>query len=59
VLDQTPVPREQGARRHDPMQPQGSGQQPRQRGDHCAVGPVWRWAGDLTAKDGDLVPEIG
>ena len=29
----------------------------RGRGDHCAVGPVASWGGDLTAHDGDLMPE--
>jgi len=52
-----PVPGEQGAGRHDPVQSKRAGQQPRQRGDHGATGPVWRWAGDLTAQDGGLVPE--
>ena len=57
VLDQAPVPGEQGARRHDPVQPEASGQQPRQRGDHGAVGPVRLRAGDLTAQHRDLVPQ--
>jgi hypothetical protein len=48
---------EQGAGRHDSMQPRAAGQQPRQRGDHGAVGPVRLRAGDLTAQDRDLVPQ--
>jgi hypothetical protein len=51
------VPREQGAGRHDPVQPKAAGQQPCQRGDHGAVSPVRRWAGDLTAQDRDLMPQ--
>jgi hypothetical protein len=54
---QAPVPGEQGAWRHDPMQLTASGQQPRQRGDDGAVGPVRLRAGDLTAQDRDLVPQ--
>jgi hypothetical protein len=38
--DQTPVPAQQRARGHQPAQPQRSGQQPGQRGDHRTVGPV-------------------
>jgi hypothetical protein len=33
------------------------GQQPRQRGDHGPVGPVWLGADDLTAQDRDLMPQ--
>jgi hypothetical protein len=57
VLDQAPVPGEQGAGCHDPVQPQVGGQQPRQRGDHRTVSPVRLRAGDLAAKDRDLVPQ--
>jgi hypothetical protein len=49
------VPGEQGAGRHDPVQPQVPGQQPRERGDHGAVSPVWFRAGDLAAQDGKLM----
>jgi len=56
VLDQAPVPGEQGRGRHDPVQPKVPGQQPRQRGDHRAVSPVRLRAGDLAAQDRDLVP---
>ncbi len=57
LLDQPPVPGQQRARRHDPMQPKALGQQPRQRGDHSTVGPVWLRADELTAHDGNLVPQ--
>ena len=46
-----------GAGRHDPVQPKAVGQQPRQRGDHGAVGPVRLRTGDLTAQDPDLMPQ--
>jgi hypothetical protein len=39
------------------VQPELPGQQACQSGDHGAVGPVQRGAGDLAAQDGDLVPE--
>jgi hypothetical protein len=39
------------------MQPQVSGQQPRQGSEHGAVSPVWLRAGDLPAQDCDLVPK--
>jgi hypothetical protein len=51
------VPGEQRGGRHDPVQLQVPGQQPRQRCDYCAVGPVWLRAGDLAAQDRDLVPQ--
>jgi hypothetical protein len=51
------VPGEQGARRDNPVQPQACGQEPRQCGDHGAVGPVRPRAGDLPAQDGDLMTE--
>ena len=57
VLDQAPVPGEQGARRHDPIGPKTLGQQSRQRGDHGTVGPVRLRAADLTAQDRKLVPQ--
>ena len=57
VLDQPPVPGEQGAGRHDPVQPKAPGQQPRHGGDHGAVGPVRLRAGHLTTQDRDLVPQ--
>jgi hypothetical protein len=55
--DQAPVPGEQSARGHDPVEPQARGQQPGQGGDHGAVGPVRPGAGNLAAQDGDLMPE--
>ena len=51
------MPGEQGAGRHDPVQPKALGQQPRQGGDYGPVGPVWLRAGGLTAQDRDLVPQ--
>ena len=57
VLDQAPVPGEQGAGCHDPVQPQVPGQQPRERGDHRPVGPVQLRAGDPAAEDRDLIPQ--
>ena len=46
-----------GARCHDPVQPQVSGQQPRQSGDHRTVSPVRLGAGDVAAQDRDLMPQ--
>jgi len=54
---QAPVPGEQGARCHEPVQPQVPGQQPGERGDHGPVGPVQLRTGDLAAQHGDLVPQ--
>ena len=56
LLDQPPVPGQQGARCHDPMQPKASGAQPHQRGDHGAADPVRLRASQLTADDRSLVP---
>src|SRR4051812_19488261 len=42
---------------HDPAKPQVTGRQPRERGDHSAVGPVWFGEGGLAAEDCDLVPK--
>ena len=50
ALDQAPVPGEQGAGCHDPVQPQVPVQQPRQRGDHGPVSPVLLRAGGLTRR---------
>jgi len=44
-LDHAPVPGKQGAGRHDPVQLQVPGQQPRQCGDHRTVSPVRSRAG--------------
>jgi hypothetical protein len=57
VLYQASVPGEQGAGRHDPMQAKALGQQPRQCGNHGAVGPVRLRAGNLTTQDRNLVPQ--
>ncbi len=51
------MPGQQGARGHDPVQPQVPGQQPGQGGEHGTVGPVWPWSDDLTPQHGDLVPQ--
>ena len=51
VLDQAQVPGERGAGRHDPVQAQVPGQQPRQGGDHCPVSPGPLRAGNLAAQD--------
>jgi hypothetical protein len=57
VLDDVPMPGEQSAGRHDPVQPQAFWQQSRQGGHHGAVGPVRLRAGDLTTEDSDLMTE--
>jgi hypothetical protein len=57
LLDQAPVPGEQGTGCHDPVQPQVPGQQSRQGGHHGAVSPVRSRAGDLTTQDSDLMTE--
>jgi hypothetical protein len=51
------VPDGQGAGRHDPVQPQVPGQEPRERGDHSTVSPVRFRLGDAAAQDCDLVPQ--
>ena len=45
------------AGRHDPVQPEVSGQQSRERGDHGPIRPVQLRASDLTAQHSDLVPQ--
>jgi hypothetical protein len=55
--DQAPVPGQQRAWSHDPVQPQVPGQHPSQGRDHGAVRPVRLGAGDLAAQDGDLMPQ--
>jgi hypothetical protein len=42
---------------HDPVQPKVPGEQPRERGDHGAVSPVWFRADDLAAQDRDLMTQ--
>jgi hypothetical protein len=56
-LEQPPVPGQQGARCHDPVQPQVSGQQPGQRGEHGTVSPVRPRARGLTPQHRDLMPQ--
>jgi hypothetical protein len=56
-FDQTTVPGEQGAGRHDPMSPQALRQQSCQCSEHTAVGPIRRRAGDLTSQYRDLMPQ--
>jgi hypothetical protein len=48
---------QQGARGHDPVQPQAAGQQPRQGGKYGTVSPVRSRAGDLPPQRRDLVAE--
>jgi len=56
-FDQTTVPGEQGAGRHDPMSPQALRQQSCQCSEHTAVGPIRLRAGDLTSQYRDLMPQ--
>ena len=46
-----------GPKFHDPVPSKMPGQQPCERGDHGAIGPVRFRAGDLTAQDRNLVPQ--
>jgi len=55
LADQAPVPGQQGARGHDPMQPQAAGQQRCQRGEYRPVSPVRSWPGDLPPQHRDLM----
>jgi hypothetical protein len=57
LVDQAPVPGQQGPWRHDLVQAQVPGQQPCQGGDHGTVSPAWFRPGDLPAQERDLVPE--
>ena len=54
--DKAAVPGQQRARRDEPVAPQRR-QQPGQRGQHCAVGPVRFRPGDLTPQHCHLVPQ--
>jgi hypothetical protein len=56
-LDKASVPGQQGARSHDPVQPQLPRQQPRQGGEHGTVSPVRPRPGNLTTQHRDLMPE--
>ena len=51
------MPGQQGSRRHDPMQPLATGQQPGQGGEHGTVSPVRPRAGDLSAQHRHLMPQ--
>ena len=57
LLNQTPVPGQQGAGGHDPVPPQTPGQEPSQRGDYRPVSPVRPGTRDLTPQDCDLMPQ--
>ena len=57
VPHHAPVPGEQRGGCRDPVQPQMLRQQPRERGDHSAVGPVRFRAGDLAAEYRDFMPQ--
>ena len=57
LLQTLPVPGQQGARGHDPVQPQVSGQQAGQGGEYGAVSPVMPRTGDLTPQDRDPVAQ--
>ena len=57
VLDDAPVPGEQGAGCHDPVQPEVPGERPREHGDHGPVSPVRLRAGDLAAEDRNLMTQ--
>jgi hypothetical protein len=52
---QAPVPGHQGSRCHDPIQPQPTGQQPRQRGEYGTVSPIRPRARDLPTQDRNLI----
>ena len=54
--NQAAVPAQHGPRSDQPLNPQISGQEPDQRGEDRAVGPVRAWTGTGTAQHGDLVP---
>ena len=54
---QLTVPPHDGAGRDQPVHPQTSGQEPDQRGQSSATGPVQPWPGTGTAQYGDLVPQ--
>ena len=56
-FDQTTVPGEQGAGRHDPMSPQALRLQSCQCSEHTAVGPIRLRASDLTSQYRDLMPQ--
>ena len=49
------MPGRQGARCHDPVQPQATGQHPGQGGEYGTVSPVRSRTGDLPPQHRDLV----
>jgi hypothetical protein len=55
--DQAPVPSQDGAGYDQPVHPQPGGQQPGQRGEDSAAGPVQPGPGMGAAQHGDLVPQ--
>jgi hypothetical protein len=57
ACDQAAVPGQQRARRDEPMAAQHSWQQPGQRCQDCAVGPVGLGPGGLTAEYIDFMAE--
>ena len=57
VLDDAPVPGEQGGGCHDPVQPKVPGQQPCERCDHGPVSPVRLRPGDVAAQNRDFMPQ--
>jgi hypothetical protein len=55
--DQAAVPSQDGAGGYEPVHPQPCRQEPDQRGEDCAVGPVEPRPGIGAAQHGDLVPQ--
>ena len=55
--NQAAVPPQDGAGGDQPVHPQTWRQEPDQRGEDGAVGPVEPWPGVDTAQHGDFVPE--
>jgi len=55
--DQAPVPSQDGAGSDQPVYPKPGRQQPDQRGEDSAVGPVQPGPGMGAAQHGDLVPQ--
>jgi len=55
--DQAAVPAQDGAGGDQPVRSQPCRQEPEQRGEDCAVGPVEPGPGTGTAQHGDLVPQ--
>ena len=55
--DEAAVPPQHSARRDQPVHPQPWGQEPAQRGEDRAIGPVQPGPGPGTAQHGNLVPQ--